>query len=182
MTNRDIPVTDAMIAAARQSSDWVADLRDDEISHIIASALQASPPVGGDLVERIEAVLRQHEGSPHYDDTAEAILAALSTPKVKEASVGEGLRETILRQGELDREAFAQLSPVKQQSLLNELAALSPQPATRGGDVEALTKRLTKLYAALASQSKSYDAEAVAEAISTIAPQLDVREADDDAA
>lgn len=39
--DEDVVVTPAMIEAARRASDWVADLRDEEIAHILRAAIQS---------------------------------------------------------------------------------------------------------------------------------------------
>jgi hypothetical protein len=45
MNNPTTAITDAMLQAARQASDWVADLRDEEISHIYLAMHGARPPM-----------------------------------------------------------------------------------------------------------------------------------------
>jgi hypothetical protein len=110
MTNRDIPVTDAMIEAGRKAffGPQRSILDNSTYEAIYRAMHQASPPVGDDLVERLAEVLAPHlrlsvGPNPDMDDqarnqdecrrVARLAIAALSTPKVKEASVGEGLRE-----------------------------------------------------------------------------------------
>jgi hypothetical protein len=203
-----------------------------------ASALQASPPVGGDLVERAEVAIQLIADGNFYDDYDQstaalgdlrALLAALSTPKVKEASVGEGLCPScrqplqLVANGRPDDLVRCECTVVALE-WLKIAAALSPQPATRGVDVEAAREAFLNMIAdardwhdepdgdetgdhttfhlithwsqmadlciALGIKRPGYmetwadaiDRAVASPAIATIAPQLDVREADDDAA
>jgi hypothetical protein len=199
MTNRDIPVTDALLAflgdcdpgdgAIHAPSQDVIDQ-----GYAALATLQASPPVGDDLVEENAKLRRLLTQAKHHvvfaidvdanaGDLANEIAAALSTPKAKEVSDcdhyklvsgGDGPWRCV-KCGAVDPERPKYGKP-----------ALSPQPATRGVDVEAVARALALaiheaspllrgcLAKDLTHSELCYLVEA---AIATIAPQLDVREA-----
>jgi hypothetical protein len=74
MNNPTTAITDAMLQAARQASDWVADLRDEEISHIYLAMQSATPstPELEELVERCAKAMHKSRcermGLAHHHD------------------------------------------------------------------------------------------------------------------
>ena len=237
MTNRDIPVTDAM-----KPGQHFAGCDDHWCSGGPDCTAQASPPVGGDLVERATELVREWQSANSEwfkRDITEIVegfaiwhLSALSTPKVKEASVGDAIEPlsqdaketddvrdscpthasarglqgdasgarsgTVERRGTGERRDDQSALPASGTARASnadaepelqhpdaQLAALSPQPATRGVDAEALERRVADaIYASVdnltqfqANHAAHKAMQVVQSAIATIAPQLDVREA-----
>jgi hypothetical protein len=149
---------------------------------------QASPPVGDDLVERDRLAVEtwiaggcSSWGVPVQ--SIQRIITPPSTPKVKEASVGE-----VDKDADYLRFIASDIATHEDDArrLCRIAAALdSPQPATRG--VEAALHKLidaARMYEAscrLGGRDQEFAGlkldEAKAAAIATIAPQLDVREA-----
>jgi hypothetical protein len=86
-------ITDAMLQAARQASDWVADLRDEEISHIYLAMQSATPstPELEELVERLDELQERAESIASSDmsiqaqTNAIALLFTLNLPLFRQA-------------------------------------------------------------------------------------------------
>jgi hypothetical protein len=160
---------------------------------------QASPPVGDDLIERDRLAVEtwiaggcSSWGVPVQ--SIQRIITPPSTPKVKEASVGEaipddaiiGIINIVTDLQEADAMDLAYVEVLERVEAIVKAATLSPQPATRGVDVEAALHKLidaARMYEAscrLGGRDQEFAGlkldDAKAAAIATIAPQLDVRE------